>query len=259
MARRSLLMVCAVLIAAVGTALIVLYVRGIDARAAEGQQLVRVLTATEVIDPGESVQHAQASGKLETREVSRTSAADGALSSAASIDDLVALGTIYPGEQIMAAKFGEPGAEETLTIPEDKLAISVELTDPARVAGFVSPGAHVAIFVSADPEVYLPDGETRRLPQYTGLLLPEVQVIGVGTTTVQTRTVTSGDGQKTTEEIPRTILTVAVEQREAEKVIFASRNGELAFALLNEESQVTRGRGITAQDVMPRAFGRGTP
>lgn len=254
MARRSVLLIAAIGIAALGTALIVLYVRGVDARAAEGQELVEVLTATEVIDAGETVKHAQSSGKLETTEVTRESAADGALSSASSIDDLAALGTIYPGEQILASKFGEAGAAETLAIPDDKLAISVELTDPARVAGFVNPGSSVAIFVSADPELYLPDGQTRKLPQYTGLLLPKVQVIGVGTTTVQTRTVTTEEGEETTEEIPRTILTVAVDQKDAEKVIYGSRNGELAFALLNDESKASPDDGVTAVDIMPGAF-----
>ena len=32
------------------------------------------------------------------------------------------------------------------------MAISVNLTDPARVAGFVNPGSEVGIFVSADDE-----------------------------------------------------------------------------------------------------------
>ena len=76
---------------------------------------------------------------------------DGALSSTGSISDLVALGTIYPGEQIIAPKFGSLGDTESLVIPDDKMAVSVELTDPERVAGFVNPGSEVAIFVSADP------------------------------------------------------------------------------------------------------------
>lgn len=258
MGRRSILLIVAALIAAVGTTMILLYVRGIDARAAEGQEMVEVLTATELIEPGELVSEAQAAGKLAPTEMVRASVVDGALSSAQSIEDQVAIGTVYPGEQLISQKFGDPGSAETLTIPDDKLAVSVELTDPARVAGFVNPGSHVAIFVSADPVLYKPDGDTQELPQYTGMLLPDVQVIGVGTTTVQARTTTTDEGEQTTEQIPRTILTVAVDQAQAEKVIYASRNGDLAFALLNDKSKVSPGRGVTAADIMPGAFG-GTP
>ena len=53
MARRSALLIAAVLIAALGTAMILLYVKGIDDRAAQGQELVEVLTATEAIEAGD--------------------------------------------------------------------------------------------------------------------------------------------------------------------------------------------------------------
>lgn len=260
MARRSVLLTVAALIAALGTAMIVMYVQGISARANEGKELVRVLTATEVIDPGESMSEAQAAGKIESTEIVRESAVNGALSSAESIEDKVALGTIYPGEQIISQKFGDSGSQEGLSIPDNKLAISVELTDPARVAGFVNPGSQVAIFASADPELIKEDGTKQELSTYTRLLLPKVQVIGVGTTTVQERTTTTEDGEQTTEQVPRTILTVAVDQEEAEKTIFASRNGDLSFALLSDRSAVKDNPGVTAADIMPEVFrGAGGP
>lgn len=234
--------------------MILLYVQGINARAAEGQELVEVLTASELIEAGESMEAAQASGKVTIAEVARAATLDGSMSSGKSLAGQVAIGTIYPGEQIIAQKFGDPGSQETLTIPDDKLAISVELTDPARVAGFVNPGSEVAIFASGDPEIIKADGSTQQLAPYTRLLLPKVEVIGVGTTTVQTKTTTTEDGEETTEEIPRTILTVAVDQEEAEKVIYGSRNGDLSFALLSEKSKVTDNEGVTAADIMPEVF-----
>ena len=253
MARRSILLSVAFAVAALGTAMIILYVQGIDARATEGQERVEVLTATDVIEAGESVADAQAAGKLEKTDVVREDMVEGALSSTSSIDDKVALGTIYPGQQIMGQQFGKPGTEDTLTIPDDKLAVSVELTDPARVAGFVNPGSWVAVFVSADPEIYKADGTTQKLPQYTRILLPKVQVIGVGDTTVSSRTTTE-DGKETTEQIPRTILTLAVDQDQAQRVIYAARNGDLAFALRTDKSQATSRPGVTANTIMPEVF-----
>lgn len=253
MARRSVLLIVAVLIALVGTSMIVLYVQGIDSRATAGQELVEVLAATDVIETGEDVAAAQEAGKFEKTEVRREDLVEGALTSTSSITDLVAIGTIYPGEQILAKKFGNMGDADTLVIPDDKLAVSVELTDPERVAGFVNPGSEVAIFVSADPVLYTPDGKERKLPQYTRLLLPNVEVVGVGTTSMASKTTTTEEGEET-EPVARTILTVAVDQEQAERLIYADRNGDISFALLTGDSKVTDNVGVRAADVMPEAF-----
>lgn len=255
MARRSILLGVAVVIAALGAMLLVLYVRGIEARAADGQELVRVLVASDVIEEGETVADAEAAGKLEHTDVVRDDMVDGALTSTASIDDLTATATIQPGQQIVAAQFGSAVIEQALQIPDNKLAVSVELTDPERVAGFVVPGSEVAIFVSADPEVYRPDGSTQKLSPITKLLLPKVQVIGVGDTSMSARTTTNRKGEETTEQIPRTILTVAVDQDQAQRLIYASRNGDLAFALRTDSSRAGERRGVTAEDIVPESFG----
>ncbi len=164
MARRSVLLSVAIVIALLGTALIVLYVQGIDKRATEGQELVEVLAATATIDPVSPWPSAMEAGKFEKRQVRRDDMVDGALSSTGSISDLVSLGTIYAGEQVIAPKFGTLSDTEGLIIPDDKVAISVELSDPARVAGFVNPGSDVAIFLSADPVQKMPDGTEETLP-----------------------------------------------------------------------------------------------
>ena len=88
---------------------------------------------------------------------------------------LVALTRVFPNEQITASKFGSPGEQDTLTMPTGKFAISVNLSDTGRVAGFVSPGSEVALFLNG------PTGDSGE--EGTRVLLPEVQVIAVGQTT----------------------------------------------------------------------------
>jgi pilus assembly protein CpaB len=248
MGRRTVLLIVAALIAALGTSMVFLYVRGVDARASERFDAVEVLTAVEPIAPGETLADAQAAGKIEMSTIARASLLTGATTSVADMGDKVALTTVYPGEQIITSKFGSPGEQDVLTIPDGQMAISVNLTDPARVAGFVTPGAEVAVFVSAEPEE-TNGSETKPLPDFTRLLLPRVQVIGVGTTTVVPTTTTDESGAETTEQLPRTLLTLAVEQDDAEKIIFAARNGELAFALLTDKSTVTPGPAVTADNI----------
>ncbi|MCW2736411.1 Flp pilus assembly protein CpaB [Nocardioides sp.] len=257
MARRSVLLIVAVLIAALGTAMIVLYVKGIDDRATEGQELVEVLTATAVIDAGETVSAAQEAGKFETKKVRKDDMVTGALDNTDSIADLVALGSIYPGEQIISDRFGSLGSIENLVIPDDKMAMSVELTDFERVAGFVNPGSEVAIFLTAAAPIRrLPDGNEETLSSVTRIVLSRVPVIGVGTTSVASRTVTTEEGDQVTEEVPRTILTVAVTQEEAEKLILADRTTELTFALLGTDTKSVDKPGVNPVDILPETFRR---
>ncbi len=240
MARRSVLLVLAIVTALIGTALIVLYVQGIDSRATAGQELVKVLVATEVVDAGEAVATAEEAGKFSAKEVRREDMVPGALSSVTSVTGLVATGSIFPGEQLIADRFGNVGDTQTLVIPDDKFAMSVELTDPERVAGFVNPGSEVAIFVTvATPK------------QYTRILLTRVTVIGVGQTTTTSRTVTDDSGAQLVEEIPKTILTLALDQKQSEKLIWADRFGDLNFALLSEKTKVVDQPGVDAPIVIP--------
>lgn len=243
MGRRTVLLIVAALIAAVGTTLVFLYVRGVEARAAQQYDAVEVLTAVEVINPGESLEEAQAQGKIQMGTVPESQVLSGATTSIAGLAEKVALTTVYPGEQIVSAKFGEAGEQEVLGIPKGKMAISINLTDPARVAGFVNPGAEVAIFASSDAGAMGSPNPTTRL------LLPRVSVIGVGATTVVSTTVTDETGEQTVEELPRTLMTLAVDQKDAEKVIFAARNSEVSVALLTEDSKVAAGAGVTPENV----------
>ena len=257
MARRTVLLLVAVLIALIGTALIVLYVQGIDDRATKGQELVEVLTATEVIETGETVADAQENGKIVKDEVRREDLVDGALSSATSIADLVATGTIYPGEQLIAKKFGTLGDTDALVIPDDKLAVSVELTDFERVAGFVNPGNEVAIFSTVTSAQRLePGGEKTDLGDWTRIVLARVPVVGVGTTSVTSRTTQTEEGAQVVEEVPKTILTIAVTQAEAERLIHADRTTDLTFALVTDGTETQDEPGVGLTGVMPELFRR---
>lgn len=249
MGRRTVLLVVAAVVAALGTTLVFSYVRSADARAASAYDIVEVLKAVEVIEPGETLQQAQQEGKIEKGTVPRGQLLAGAVDSTSGLTDKVALATIFPNEQIVSSKFGSPGDQRTLTIPDGMMAVSVELTDPARVAGFVNPGAEVAVFVSGEPEAVDAQGNSRKLPEFTRLVLPRVEVIGVGQTTVVPTTTTDEEGAETTEELPKTLLTLAVDQAQAERVLYSARNGDLAFALLTEESSVKPGPGVTLENL----------
>jgi pilus assembly protein CpaB len=245
MGRRTVLMIVAILVAALGSTLVFLYVQGINDRAIEDQNPVQVLTATDVISPGESLDDAQAAGKLALTDVPKSTVLPGALTATDGLEGQLALTTIYSGEQILAEKFGATAAgSEALTIPKGDIAIAVELSDPNRVAGFIEPGSHVAIFACVFGPAAKAKGEIANdTCQGIRLLLSDVEVIGVGNTSLVPTTTTDETGTETTEQIPRTILTLAVNQGDAQRTLFASRNGELTFALMNDDSTVKPNAG----------------
>jgi pilus assembly protein CpaB len=231
MDRRRILLVVAVLVAALGSALVFLYTKGADTRAEEKFETVEVLQATAVINPGEKIEDAQAAGKLALKAVSQDSLLDGYQTTTDAMTGTVSLGTIYPGEQIIAAKWGTSASvQSTLQIPDQNMAASVNLTDPARVAGFVNPGSDVVVFWTGIDAV---TGKTM-----TKVLLTRVTVLGVGSTTPVSTTTTDQSGASTTEQLPRTLLTLSLTQAQTQKVLLGVSTGELAFGLLTENSVV---------------------
>jgi pilus assembly protein CpaB len=235
MDRRKALLAVAAVIAALGTLLVFLYVRGADTRADERYGAVEVLRVVKLIGAGEKVEDAQAAGKLETSSVSQQDLLPDALTGTEPIAGKVATTAIYPGEQLISSKFGTSGAVSGLQIPKGKIAISVNVSDPGRVAGFVNPGDKVAVFMN---------GASGAGP-FTRLLLPNVQIIAAGTTTMVAQTTTDASGAQVTDQLPKALLTLAVTQSEAERVLFASGNGELALGLTNPDSQVAASKGVS--------------
>ena len=232
-------MVVAVLVAALGSALVFLYTKGADTRAEKKFDTVEVLEATATINPGEKIEDAQAAGKLALKAVSKDSLLDGYQTTTDSMTGTVSLGTIYPGEQIIQAKWGTSAAvQSSLQIPDGMMAASINLTDPGRVAGFVNPGSQVAVFLTGN------DGQTGQ--PFTRMLFDRVTVLGVGSTTPVSTTTTDQSGTSTTENLPRTLITLALSQAQVEKVTFAANNGELSFALLTDKSTVQPDAGIDA-------------
>ena len=75
------------------------------------------------------------------------------------------------------------------------------------------------------------------------------EVIGVGASTITTQTTTSETGESTTEEIPRAILTLSVDQRQAQKVINAQTAGTLYFGLLGADTKVRTGAATNTQNL----------
>jgi pilus assembly protein CpaB len=250
MDRRRLLLILAVFVAILGTALVFLYVQGADKRAQDKFDNVSVLKATQDIAAGESYDSAIAAGKITTAQVPRNQLNVGYQQNGDALKGKLAVVPIFTGQQIIQSQFGDTvqNATSSLPIPPGMMAIAVNLTDPDRVAGNIQNGSQVAIFVTGTltAKTGSTAAGTGADTESTRLLLPKVTVLNVGSPQPATTTTsTDENGAQTTEQLPRTLLTLAVDQKEAQKVILASKALNLTFGLLNDKSQVKPGPGTS--------------
>lgn len=226
MGRRTILLIAALMAAVLGVVLVFLYAKNASDAAKANQTLVKVIVAKSEIAAGTTGAAASGAGAFEEKEIPQEAAAATALSDATLLQDLVALTTIFPGQQIISQQWGTSGQLTRLPLPEGKIALSLQLGDPERVAGFVSPGSTVAIFATGGPRVRT--------------LLAGVTVIGVGATGLNSAPTPEGEQQTSS-----AILTLALTQAEAEKIIYAQGGAAgstytgLYFALMDDKSEVT--------------------
>lgn len=249
MGRRTVLLIAALVVAALGTALVFMYANRADERAQAGAEQVQVLVATSDIAAGTTGAAVGESGNVELRTLPAASVPPGALSDLTPVTDQITISSVFTGQVLLQAMFGsQQEASGGLTLPEGKVAVAIALGDPQRVAGFVNPGSEVAIFRTATPPTEAgADAQAAAPKAETNVLLDRVQVIAVGPTTISSTTTT--DGQTTnTEAIPTAILTLALDQEQAQKVILSTTDGAMYFALLDENSKVDPNLPATTAD-----------
>jgi pilus assembly protein CpaB len=255
MSRRIVAVVVALLLAIVGTTAVFSYVKRADARAVEGQEPVKVFIATKLIPKGTKAKDALSKGLMEAQPIPRRAVPNSAMSAVSpTIASQVANSDILAGEVVLSSRFvQELPQTDGMTIPKGMLAVSLELKDPARVAGLLQVGSQIAVFDTynlLDPtKPGIPAGDhisdNHDAIRETRLLLEKVQVLAIGTNTAapQPSPSPSSDSAKK-DDTPSALVTVAVTQAEAEKLIHGIQTGTLYFALLSDTSKSEPGPGV---------------
>jgi pilus assembly protein CpaB len=240
---RTIAIVAAVLLAAIATIAIVVYVRGIEQRAFEQAELVEVLVAQQDIDARTPATDAADAGQMATGRVPRTAVPEGAVEGLDEIEGLVAVDRILEGEVILSQRWSEPDeAVSGLDIPEGFEAISVQVGVPPGVAGHVRATDRVSLIAhvtgtTAEQE----DGAEAAEETRAQYLLQDIEVLGVG----QRTAADDEDGQ----ESSQVLLTVALEPEDAERLVFAINEAALHFTLLPEGAEPAETPGRTFEDL----------
>jgi pilus assembly protein CpaB len=179
MGRRVLAIAAALLVALLGAAGVVVYAQSADARAVAGQATQQVYIAAAPVPEGTSADEAVAQKLLVPQSVVARGVPAGALTDVSgATGGLVATSTISQGEIVLASRFGHlVDQQPTSPVPAGRVAITVSLADPQRVAPLLTPGAHLVIYDTFTPKAASSSPAALRT---TRILLPDVQVIGVG-------------------------------------------------------------------------------
>lgn len=232
MSRRTVALVVSLVLAAVATVALISYVRGIEERSLKGQKAVDVYVAKETIPAGTEGAFAASKNLIEKTTIPAKVRAEGAITSLDEINGKVAAVTILKGEQIIAARFQLPGQiRGTLPIPQDRMAISLEVAIPPGVAGFVQQGSRISILAELEAPKR---GQRNVYERKVQFILQDVEVLAVGQRTV---TVQQGQGtqQTTTTSENRVLTTLALTAVQAEKLAYAVLNGNIYFTLLPDQ------------------------
>ena len=256
MRRRITLIAVALLLALFGTAMIFNYSAGRPAPAAAAEKQATVLVATQLIPAGTTGRQALEKKLVALKEVPARVVPPGALVDIAPVQDQKTASDLQPGEMLLPARFLDATVAGSMEIPDDKVAISVQVADPQRVAGFIRPGSEVAVFATY-PVTTPPAPADSTVPvvaEATKILLPRVQVVAVGPTALRVH----GAAEKAKEENPAApttdtaaLVTVAVSIEDAQKLAHTSLTGRLTLGLLNKDSRT----GVVPADDNRSLFG----
>ena len=212
----------AVLLAALATAAVVVYVRGVKQQSANASGMVKVIVAKGDVPAGASLNDLIASGAFVTKSVPRNLIVQGAVTSVAQLRGKTAAQPILAGEQISTSRLMGATASlggGVLGIPAGYVAVSLALPVPAEAGGVVARGDHVVVYAS-----YAASGTDQQ--DVTVVLVPDVRVLKA-----QQPATTRGLGGSSSSNTTA-ILTLALRPADAQRLVFAQENGSVWLGLL---------------------------
>jgi pilus assembly protein CpaB len=242
MTRRIIAITAAIVLAGLGTAGGLFLVLTAESRAENRiSNPITVAVADKRISAGTSGAKIRANEMVRLVKMPRDSVPSDTMPDVSvELDNLVVTSNIAAGQILLRANFGEASTVTSgLRLPDGKMAVTVETGAPEQVAGYVQSGSQVAIFLTYP--VVTPDG-TRTAIERTRVLLPRVEVLAVGTYQ-QARSNSSASTRSSS-----LMLTVAVTQSEAERLIEGLSHGTLYLGLLTDSVQVQPGSGVDNTD-----------
>jgi pilus assembly protein CpaB len=245
MNRRIGLIALAVVLALIGTFAVYSYAHNAEKRAISKTRSASVLYAKKQIPVGTTWGAVLKGDYLSEEKLPVESVPSTALQNTNASVPLgqVASADIASGQIVIREMFGEKVARTgILAIPKGQIAVTISMPANADVAGFVQNGSEVAIYATYKIGKEGQGAKAIKKSLGTGgddlymtkLLLPRVTVMAVSqgppSDLSGAKNATGGTGNDTVR------VTLAVSQKDAERLILSQQVGQLYFGLLSKNS-----------------------
>jgi pilus assembly protein CpaB len=146
MNRRVIGLIASVALAAIGTIVLVSYVRSAEARALDDEQLTSVLVVTDPIESGTKAK--DITGAVRSVDVPKKVRALGAVDDLATLTGLVADVDLLPGEQVVRDRFVEPSVAQRGDVPPGMHEVTLSLDVERALGGRLVPNETVGVVAS---------------------------------------------------------------------------------------------------------------
>lgn len=241
MKSRLLGGIAALLLAIIGTVLLVVYVQGADNRAAQGLDPINVLVVKESIPAGTKAENLK--DRVQVEALPRAAVPDGYVEHLNDHKGKITSVNLEAGEQMLASRLVDPRELQpgTVPVPEGFEEVTLLLEPERLLGGRLEAGDKVTVFSSFNSEDGMPadanvPAEIRGWKQSTGLLFHDVLVTAVQKAAPDTKkTGTSSSETSSTEkgvEMPNgsAFVTLARSDADAAKLVFGAEFGTLWLA-----------------------------
>lgn len=272
MNKKLVGVIAAVVMAIVGTGVLVLYVQGAEDRALEGEELVRVLTATVPIPAGTPVE--QLAELVEEEDVPVKVAPEGVISDLVSVSGLVTAVELVPGEVLLVNRFVESGdvvaRRGSVEVPEGLLEVTIAMSQEQFIGGVPVPGNTVALIALGDRDdfIFQPNDPLSQDPIDPATGQPLIDNYKVSKIIIQQALVTNVQGNPLPAQAPEAaadpsqrvapaagslLVTLAMEGPDAERLIYVrdaqSLNANLHMAMHSGDA-VVPSEGVSVENVI---------
>jgi pilus assembly protein CpaB len=256
MHRRLLIIAAAFVLAVLSAIAVAGYTSGSDRRALQGRKGTWVLLATGTVKAGTSVSDIRKKRLYRQVLMPAETVPSGALTQLpATMNGQHLNADLQRDQMLLRGQFQTtaiPKPTPTFRIPKGKLGVSVALGIATQVAGNVDPGDKITVFCTYPKET----DTTNKIPAKTFPILMKVQVITVGeapeaTPTGATPSLSVSNGVTVGPTVlpsasaadisglDRYVVTLAVDQPQAQALINASHTCDLHVGVLGANATVT--------------------
>lgn len=249
MMRRVLGVVAAVVLAAIGTAVLVAFVRGAEARALAGQETVEVLVVKEPVSKETTAEELAAF--VTTERVPAKVRAAGSVDDLDDLEGQVVAVDLVPGEQVVRTRFATPAqlAEQSqVEVPEGLQEVTISIEPHRAVGGQLRPGDLVGFLSSFNLEDKREDEQIaeeenpdyrQQLSETTKTILHGLLVTNVQVEQLPQTATAEGEGEPSGPDLAPTgnlLVTLAVDTSQAERIVFTAEHGTVWLTAQDEDT-----------------------